>query len=141
VNRARDAIAAGRPSSLAAHDADLDAIDIERAARDGDVLARELIEQAGTALGVGVRNLLHLFNPTVVVIGGGVSRIGPPLWDPMFRVVNADAMMTYREDIHIVPAELGDDMGLIGAALLVHEAETHLSRAPRTIHLEPEHAS
>jgi glucokinase len=122
VNRALEAIAAGRESSLVQLGEDLDAKQIEEAANHGDALAEELIDQAGTALGIGVRNLLHLFNPTVVVIGGGVSRIGARLWDPMWRVVEADAMSQYRQDLRIVPAELGDDMGLIGAALLVHEA-------------------
>jgi glucokinase len=128
VNRARAAMAAGRASTLARLGHDLDAKDIEQAADGGDALAQELIEEAGTALGYGVRNLLHLFNPTVVVIGGGVSRIGPRLWDPMWRVIRADAMPQYQQDVRIVPAALGDDMGLIGAALLVHEAELHHTR-------------
>ena len=129
ANLAREAIAAGRRSALAKHGEELDAKLIENAADHGDALAQELIEQAGTALGVGIRNLLHLFNPTVVVIGGGVSRIGPRLWDPMWRVIEADAMSQYRHDLRIVPAELGDDMGLIGAALLVHEAPIHHGRS------------
>lgn len=126
VNRAREAMASGRTSELAGRGADLDARDIETAALHGDGLAGELIEQAGTALGLGVRNLLHLLNPEVVVIGGGVARIGPPLWDPMLRVVDSDALAVYRQDLRIVPAALGDDSGLLGAALLVHEASSEL---------------
>jgi len=122
VNRALEAIASGRASNLARHGAALDARDIEAAAERGDALAAELIEEAGAALGLGVRNLLHLFNPEIVVIGGGVSRIGAPLWDPMLRVVDSDALSVYRQNLRIVPAALGDDSGLLGAALLVHEA-------------------
>jgi glucokinase len=122
VNRAREAIANGRPSQLSSYGSALDARHVEAAAERGDALASELIEEAGTALGLGVRNLLHLFNPEVVVIGGGVSRIGAPLWDPMMRVVEADALSVYRQNLRIVPAALGDDSGLLGAALLVHEA-------------------
>ena len=129
VNRAREAMASGRTSALAGRGADLDARDIETAALGGDGLARELIEQAGTALGLGVRNLLHLFNPEVVVIGGGVARIGSPLWDPMLRVVESDALSVYRQDLRIVPAALADDSGLLGAALLVHETRSE-SRVP-----------
>jgi len=122
VNRAFDALAAGSSSVLSERGSDLTAEDVAEAAERGDALAGELIEQAGVALGIGVRNLLHLLTPAVVVIGGGVSRIGPPLWEPMLRVVEADAMPVYRENLRIVPAELGDDSGLLGAALLVHEA-------------------
>ena len=122
VNRALDAMATGTPSALSQRGPDLTAEDVAEAAERGDALAGELIEQAGVALGIGVRNLLHLLNPAVVVIGGGVSRIGPPLWEPMLRVVDADAMPVYRENLRIVPAALGDDSGLLGAALLVHEA-------------------
>ncbi len=127
VNRARDAMAAGRGTSLAELGAELDARDIALAAAQGDSLARELIEQAGVALGLGIRNLLHLLDPEIVVIGGGVSRIGPPLWDPMRRIVESDALSVYRRDLRIVPAALGDDSGLLGAGLLVHEAGAALA--------------
>jgi glucokinase len=121
ANRATEALAAGRASSLSRIQEELTAVHISDAADEGDALAQELIDQAGHALGVGIRNLLHLFNPSVVVIGGGVSQIGPRLWDPVLKAVNHDAMTAYRQDLRIVPAALGDDSGLIGAALLVHE--------------------
>jgi glucokinase len=121
ANRAMEAIAAGRPTTLAGRQEPIEAVHVAEAAEQGDALAIELITHAGTALGVGVRNLLHIFNPTVVVIGGGVSRIGPLLWDPMLEVVHHDAMTAYRQDLRIVPAALGDDPGLIGAGLLTHE--------------------
>jgi glucokinase len=128
ANRATEAVAAGRASSLSRIQEELTAVHISDAADEGDALAQELIDQAGHALGVGVRNLLHLFNPSVVVIGGGVSQIGPRLWDPMLKVVDEDAMTTYRRDLRIVPAALGDDSGLIGAALLVHDGVGPVTR-------------
>ena len=121
VNRAQDAIAAGRQTELSALGQNLDARAISAAGTRGDALASELIEQAGKALGLGVRNLLHILDPEVVVIGGGVSRIGPPLWNPMRRVIESDELTIYRR-IRLVPAALGDDSGLLGAALLVHES-------------------
>lgn len=129
ARRAREAMAAGRESLLAQVDAELKATDIAEAAERGDALAQELIAQAGHALGVGVRNLLHLFNPSVVVIGGGVSRIGPRLWEPMLQAVNCDALEIYRTDLRIVPAELGDDSGLIGGAIMVYESASTASIA------------
>ncbi len=128
VNRAREAISAGRKTELTELGRDLDARAIADAASRGDNLAHDLIEQAGNALGFGVRNLLHILDPEVVVIGGGVSRIGPPLWDPMRRVIESDALTIYRR-IRLVPAALGDDSGLLGAALLVHESNPELHGA------------
>jgi len=121
VRLAHDAIAAGRPTELVAHGADLRAVDIAESADRGDPLARELFHQAGTALGIGVRNLLHLFNPSAVVIGGGVSRAGAILWEPMLAVVDADRYGTFRSDARILQAELGDDPGLVGAGLFAHD--------------------
>jgi glucokinase len=130
AKRAREAIAVGRPTTLVAEGEGLDATHIAAAAEAGDSLAQELIADAGRALGLGVRNLLHLFNPSVVVIGGGVSHIGPRLWDPMMDVIAADTWDIYRQGLRVVPPDLGDDSGLIGAALLVHEGRARF-RAPR----------
>ncbi len=132
VNRALDALASGRASQLADHGVQLNARDIAAAAAQGDALAREIVDAAGTALGLGVRNLLHLFNPEVVVIGGAVAQIGSLLWDPMLRVVESDALSVYREGLRILPAALGDDSGLLGAALLVHESSSAL-RVPSSV--------
>ncbi len=121
ARRAAEAIEAGRQTILRSRPDDIEAVHIAEAAAEGDALAQEIIAEAGRALGIGVRNLLHLFNPSVVVIGGGVSRIGAPLWDPMWEIVNTDAMEEYRRDLQILPAELGDDPGLIGAGLITHE--------------------
>jgi glucokinase len=130
VNRAREAIGAGAETTLA-QTPDFDARAIAAAAAAGDNLARGLIDNAGVALGLGVRNLLHLLDPEVVVIGGGVSRIGRALWDPMRRIVESDELAVYRAT-PLLPAALGDDSGLLGAALLVHEAnaEPRSSRQP-----------
>lgn len=121
VERALEAMDSGRSSALARYGRHFEAEEVEQAAQAGDALARELIADAGTALGVGIRNLLHVFDPAVVVIGGGVSRMGALLWDPMREVVHADPLGTYAQRVRIVPAELGDDPGLVGAATLVFE--------------------
>ncbi len=92
---------------------------VERAARRGDELALGLLREAGTYLGIGVVNALHLFDPEVVIIGGGVSRAGDLIFQPMLETVRARAMAGYRERINVVPAALGDDAGLLGAVALV----------------------
>ena len=92
---------------------------VEDAARAGDPDALALIERTGVALGVAVVNVLHLYNPEMVVIGGGVAKIGAMLFDPLLRTVEERAMPAFRRDAEIVPAALGDFVGVLGAAALV----------------------
>ncbi len=89
------------------------------AARHGDVLALELLRETGTYLGVGITNVLHLFNPEIVLIGGGVSRCGDLIFKPLIEEVNRRAMPAYRKGVPIIPTGLGDDIGLYGAVALV----------------------
>jgi len=124
VRRALAAIQSGRATSLAEKGDELTGADIAHGAQSGDSLALELMDTAGRALGVGVRNLIHIFDPSVVVIGGGVSQSGPLLWDPMLEVVRADPLTAFRNSARIEPAGLRDDSGLVGAGLMVFEPET-----------------
>ena len=123
VRQARDAIKAGAQTVLSQQGSGLTAVDIGRAAGSGDQFASDLIKRAGVALGVGVRNLIHLFDPTVVVIGGGVSLMGPILWLPMLETVAADPYAAFHDSARVLPAELRDDPGLVGAAVMVFEPE------------------
>ncbi|HMA33906.1 MAG TPA: ROK family protein [Chloroflexia bacterium] len=92
---------------------------VEAAARQGDPDAGALIEQTGVALGVAVVNILHMYNPEMVVIGGGVAKMGALLFDPIRATVQARAMPAFRRAVTIVPATLGDLVGVLGAAALV----------------------
>ena len=89
------------------------------AASDGDAMAADVMLTAATYLGVGVVNLVHLFNPTMVIIGGGVSRAGDILFRPVRQVVAERAMRDIQ--VEIVPAGLRDDPGLLGAVAMVLE--------------------
>jgi glucokinase len=118
---AGERLAAGEPSSLTellkgAADG-ISAKLVAEAAGSGDHLASEVMNTAATNLGVGVVNLVHIFNPEIVIIGGGVSRAGDMIFDPVRRVVAERSMRDISVDI--VPAALGDDSGLLGAAALV----------------------
>ncbi len=92
---------------------------VAEAAYAGDEVALEIIHQTGIYLGVGVTNILHLFNPEIVVIGGGVSQVGELIFEPLREVVNQRTMPAFREGVPIVPTKLGDDIGLYGAVALV----------------------
>jgi glucokinase len=99
-------------------DGDVSARDVVEAARAGDVSALELIDAEAKWLGIGFTNLLHLYSPDLIVMGGGLAN-GFDLLAPGIRAtVEQRAMPAYR-DVPIVPAELGDRAGLIGAASLI----------------------
>jgi glucokinase len=94
------------------------AADVVRGAYAGDEPARSIFLDAAEAIGVGVVNCLHLFNPDVVVIGGGVSNAGPILFDTIDRIVGARAMPVPRQAAIVMKAVLGDDAGLMGAVAM-----------------------
>jgi len=97
----------------------LTAAAVDEEAERGDPLARELMEAAGRATGAGVASLVHIFDPDIVVIGGGVSRSGPLWWDAVQRSAREHVLLAYLPGLRIVPAGLGDDAGLFGAAAAV----------------------
>ncbi len=102
-------LAAGHPDAITAKM-------VSQAAHMGDSLAVEVFRQAGTYLGIGLVTLLHLFDPGIVVIGGSVSKAGHVLFEPVRKVVRQRTMIEhYWRDTPIVPAALGDDVGLLGA--------------------------
>jgi glucokinase len=87
-------------------------------AHDGDESARSVLELIGRHLGAGVTGLVNVFNPEVVVIGGGVVAAGELLLEPVRRVVAEQALHPSREQVRVVPAHFGDEAGMLGAALL-----------------------
>jgi glucokinase len=87
-------------------------------AHDGDEGARAVLEEVGRHLGAGLTGLVNAFNPEVVVVGGGAVAAGDLLLGPARAVVAERALPPAREAVRIVPAEFGDEAGMIGAALL-----------------------
>jgi glucokinase len=124
VRRARQRLASGQPSSLADIAGSVDAIlprHIADAANNGDALCRELWEETGAYLGIGIVNIVHAFNPDVVVLGGGITNVGDLLFGPVRRAVAARVMPDYRDSFTIEPAVLGDQVGVMGAIGLALE--------------------
>jgi glucokinase len=113
----------GAKSSLSAY-SNITALHISQAAGDGDRLAFEALTRAGTYLGIAIAGFLHIFNPTIVIIGGGVSRSGDTLLEPM-RVAIREHIMTpqYLDDLIVTTAVLGDGAGLLGALALARSHE------------------
>ncbi len=125
ARQATTLIEAGRPSILAQRLAVTDHLtgkDIGEAAQSGDALACEIIERAGEIIGRYLADLAHAFNPQAFVLGGGVSQLGPLLFEPIERSLHAHVMdPAYLKDLRVVPAALGDDAGLIGAMVLASQ--------------------
>jgi len=89
---------------------------VHRAAREGDPLAREVIERAGEYLGIGLANLVNLFNPELLILGGGVANMGELLLGPAERAMRQRAFALPAGIVKMVPPALGDDPGLLGVA-------------------------
>ena len=92
--------------------------EVSIAARNGDSLAAQVIHQAATYLGVGMVNLVNIFNPGMIIVGGGLSKMGDLLLNPARQVVRERVFPLSAGAVSIVTAQLGDDAGLIGAAIL-----------------------
>jgi len=92
---------------------------VERAARQGDALAKEVMHNAAVNLGLGLSNLIVIFDPEAVVVGGGVTKSDDLIFAPARRVVAERAGCYFQKDVPILKAALGDDVGLIGAAAMV----------------------
>jgi len=112
----------GDLGQAAAEGADVDAeLAVDLAVRGpGD--AREVLDHVGFHLGVGIASLVNVFNPELVVIGGGFARAGDLLFEPARKVIAERALTPSRDQVRIVPALLGVEAGLIGAGLVGFEA-------------------
>jgi glucokinase len=98
--------------------ADLDAAAVARRADAGDEAARRALQRCGERLGVGLAILVNLFNPQVIVIGGGLAGAGEWFLGPARREGERRAWAEAWQQCQVVVARLGTDAGAIGAALL-----------------------
>src|SRR5450759_1946913 len=90
---------------------------IAQAAANGDAIANTVLDRASKALGLNIVSLLHIFNPSIVIIGGSVSNLGDRMFQPLRSIV-AQHVMNPRYLCPIVPAGLSHDVGLSGALAL-----------------------
>jgi glucokinase len=89
---------------------------------EGDELAITVFEKVGKYLGVAVANLINLLNPEIIVIGGGVVNGWSLFEGPMREQIAARAFKAQLGKVRIVPAECGDNAGLLGAARLAFDS-------------------
>jgi glucokinase len=94
--------------------------EIEALAKAGDKKALRNIEAAGRWLGIGLANIIQVVDPDIIIVGGGISR-NKLLWPPMRRSMRANVIYPSLRLTPVVPAMLGDDANIIGAALLTEK--------------------
>ena len=96
----------------------IDCLTVEKAAYEGDSLVKELWHEAGVSLGQGISIIMQMLDPDIVVIGGGVTKAWKLFYEPMVRVVGQQTYKLISDDMLIVPAQLGEDSGVLGAAMI-----------------------
>ncbi len=115
-------IKAGRESSLREIHKPT-AVQVAEAAQQGDALAIEGFERAGNYLGIAVANYLAIFDPSILIFGGGASQAGELLFLPFRESLKKNVFHPhYLDDLIITKAALGDDAGLLGALALARLA-------------------
>jgi glucokinase len=113
-------IAEGRQSILQPGIA-LSAREVAEAAKQGDELAKEAFTRAGGFIGQATADFLHVFNPSIVIFGGGVTLSGDLIMDPIRESMSRNVMdPAYLDGLQIATAKLGDDAGLLGSLAQAH---------------------
>ncbi|HAL55547.1 MAG TPA: ROK family protein [Bacteroidetes bacterium] len=92
---------------------------ISKAAHDGDPLAREILLEAGTLLGVALGAVMNVMDLRVSIIGGGLSAAGDFVIRAIEESVKAHVLRPLRKEVQVIPARLGNNAGILGAAGLV----------------------
>jgi glucokinase len=100
----------------------VDAHRLVRLANEGDARAVEILAGIGRRLGAGIGTLVNIFNPELVVIGGGFAAAGDSILGPACDVLHREALAKAGYRVPIVRAELGTAAGLIGAGLVAFDA-------------------
>ena len=119
AERAREALSGGERSALAGMCggdlSTLTAATVYQASKNGDAVASDVVRETARILGVGVANMLNVFNPDVVVLAGGVAQAGDSLFVPLRAEVSRRAFKPAVDACRIVPGALGGSAGMVGA--------------------------
>ena len=138
ARRAIEAVERGAESSLrallVADPLSITAQVVYEAAKAGDGLATEVVQDTARILGAAIANLVNVFNPEVVVVCGGVTLAGESLFAPLRREVTRRAFRPAVEVCRIVPGALTGSAGVYGAAALLPRQPRRLSDAARRGH-------
>ncbi|UZW13547.1 ROK family protein [Clostridium pasteurianum] len=114
---AKEAILRGEDTILKSYE-NVTSYEVFQAAKQGDAVASRILDTSLNYLGICVANMITIFDPEMVIIGGGVSKGGDIVFDKVKEVVNTRCFKAMAESCRIVPAGLGTDAGVMGAVAL-----------------------
>ncbi len=118
ARKAREAIEKGRRTQLSELEpGKILAVDVAQAAQRGDLVAQQIITEAGRYLGIAIASLVNIFNPGLVVIGGGVSQLGDLLVEPIRMTVMERSLHAAAKAVRITSAVLGRRASSMGAVV------------------------
>ena len=115
--RGVEAVSTNVETSLRKYDK-VTSYEVFKEAEAGDEVAKDIVDNALNYLGIGVANAVAIFDPQMVIIGGGVTQVGDRLFDRVRQVVNKRCFKNMAEACEIVPAGLGINAGVVGAVAL-----------------------
>lgn len=123
LQRVQRSIMLGEESSLTekaqGKPEDLSFDDIVKAAQDGDEVAISALSEVAFYLGIGIANLLNLFNVEVIVLGGALNKASPVFLKEVERVVHENTLIPVREHLKIIPSAHGSEACIMGTIALV----------------------
>lgn len=117
ARKGKEAVSTNVETSLKKYDT-VTSYEVFKEAEAGDEVAKDIIDNALTYLGIGVANAIATFDPEMIIIGGGVSKAGDIVFNTVKKVVNKRCFKSMAESCEIVPAGLGSDAGVVGAVAL-----------------------
>lgn len=115
--RGREAVESKVETSLRNYE-NVTSYEVFKEAKAGDKVAKDIVDSCLNYLGIGVANAIAIFDPEMVIIGGGVSKVGSLVFDKVQEVVNTRCFKSMADACKILPAGLGTDAGVIGAVAL-----------------------
>ncbi|MDS0528179.1 ROK family protein [Clostridium sp. SHJSY1] len=115
--RGKEAVATNVETSLKQYE-NVTSYEVFKEAEKGDTVSKDIVEDALNYLGIGVANAVAIFDPEMVVIGGGVTQVGDILFNKVRQVVNRRCFKNMAEACEVVPAGLGSNAGVVGAVAL-----------------------
>jgi glucokinase len=92
---------------------------ISAAATQGDSLAKDILSEAGSLLGVSIASIFNVLDLRLAIIGGGISAAGEYVFDEIRKSVQSRVLKSIKPDVRIIPAKLGNTAGMLGAASLI----------------------
>ena len=123
VKMAKDYIAGGKSTKFKeiAAGNEITPFMVYEAAKQGDAVAKQIFNIVGEYLGVALVSVVNLLNPEKIIVGGGVGQAGDLILNPVREAIKKRCIPTSAEAVEVVPAQLGESAGVVGASLLVNQ--------------------